>query len=236
MYILMVRLKVKEDRIDDFIAASIGDARGSVLNEPGCRRFDIIQAADDPTSFAFCEVYNDEDAFSAHTTYPHFKEWDAAVKGMFDGDPEVSFCKPVFPRGDANWDSHRTNIVEDPYFASSLHVIHAPKFVLEDKVDAFIDAVSLDGVGSTHEEPGCLRFDVYQNVKDPTEIYLYEVYANPDAFEYHKGTPHIKQWVETVKDMYDTSRDGGGRVGRNVWPPDNWAWSSGKPIGRPGIF
>ena len=229
MYILMVRLKVKEDRIDDFIAASIGDARGSVLNEPGCRRFDIIQAADDPTSFAFCEVYNDEDAFAAHTTYPHFKEWDAAVKGMFDGDPEVSFCKPVFPRGDANWDSHRASIVEDPYFASSLHVIHAPKFVLEDQVDAFIDAVSLDGVGSTHEEPGCLRFDVYQNVKDPTEIYLYEVYANPDAFEYHKGTPHIKQWVETVKNMNDTSRDGGGRVGRNVWPPDNWAWSSGKP-------
>ena len=229
MYILIVRLMGKEDRIDDFFAASIGDARGSVLNEPGCRRFDIIQAADDPTSFAFCEVYNDEDAFAAHTTYPHFKEWDAAVKGMFDGDPEVSFCKPVFPRGDANWDSHRTNIVEDPYFSSSLHVIHAPKFVLEDKVDAFIDAVSLDGVGSTHEEPGCLRFDVYQNVKDPTEIYLYEVYANPDAFEYHKGTPHIKQWGETVKDMYDTSRDGGSRVGRNVWPPDNWAWSSGKP-------
>ena len=28
MYILMVRLKVKEDRIDDFIAASIGDAQG----------------------------------------------------------------------------------------------------------------------------------------------------------------------------------------------------------------
>ena len=229
MYILMVRLKVKEDRIDDFIAASIGDARGSVLNEPGCRRFDIIQAADDPTSFAFCEVYNDEEAFAAHTTCSHFKEWDAAVKGMFDGDPEVSFCKPVFPRGDANWDSHRANIVDDPYFASSLHVIHAPKFVQKDKVEAFIDAVSLDGVGSTHEEPGCLRFDIYQNVKDPTEIYLYEVYANPDAFEYHKGTPHIRQWVETVKEMYDTSRDGGGRVGRNVWPPDNWAWSSGKP-------
>ncbi len=229
MYILMVRLKVKEERIDDFIAASIGDASGSVLNEPGCRRFDIIQAGDDPTSFAFCEVYNDEDAFAAHTTYPHFKSWDAAVKDMFDGDPEVSFCKPVFPRGDANWDSCRTDIVDDPYFASSLHVIHAPKFVLKDQVDAFIDAVSLDGVGSTHEEPGCLRFDVYQNVKDPTEIYLYEVYVNSDAFEYHKGTPHIKQWVETVKDMYDTSRDGGARVGRNVWPPDNWAWSSGKP-------
>ena len=230
MYILMVRLKVKEDRIDDFIEASIGDAKGSVMNEPGCRRFDIVQAADDPTSFAFCEVYNDEAAFAAHGEMAHFKVWQEAVGDMFDGEVGVSFCKPVFPAGDGNWDSYRSHIVDDPYFASSLHVIHAPKFVKEEHVDAFIKSVSADGVGSTHEEQGCLRFDVYQNVNDPTEIYLYEVYANPDAFEYHKGTPHIKQWVEDVKDMYDTNRDGGARVGRNVWPPDNWAWSSGKPI------
>ena len=123
----------------------------------------------------------------------------------------------------------RDGIVEDDYFASSLHVIHSPKYVQEDKVDAYIEAVTLDGIGSTHEEPGCLRFDVYQDVNDPTGFYLYEVYANPDAFEYHKGTPHISKWVETVKDWYDTSRDGGARVGRNVWPPDNWAWASGKP-------
>ncbi|MBG82129.1 MAG: antibiotic biosynthesis monooxygenase [SAR202 cluster bacterium] len=229
MYILMVRLKVKQDHIGEFISASIGDAEGSVLNEPGCRRFDIIQSADDPTSFAFCEVYNDEDAFKAHTTYPHFKKWQDAVGDMWDVEPEVSFCKPIYPRGDANWDSYRDGIVDDPYFSSSMHVIHAPKFVKQGHVDAFIESVTKDGIGSTHQEPGCLRFDVYQNVNDPTELYLYEVYANPDAFEYHKGTPHIKKWVEEVKDMYDSSRDGGGRVGRNVWPPDNWAWSSGKP-------
>lgn len=193
MYILMVRLKVKEDRIDDFITASIGDAKGSVMNEPGCRRFDIVQDANDPTSFAFCEVYNDDAAFEDHKTYPHFAEWDTAVKDMFTEAPEVSFCKPVYPRGDASWDSYREGIVDDPYFASSMHVIHAPKFVQEDKVDSFIEAVTLDGIGSTHEEPGCLRFDVYQNVNDPTELYLYEVYANPGAFEYHKGTPHIKE-------------------------------------------
>ena len=81
--------------------------------------------------------------------------------------------------GDATWDSYRAHIVDDEYFASSLHVIHSPKFVQADKVDAFIESVSADGVGSTHEEQGCLRFDVYQNVNDPTELYLYEVYANP---------------------------------------------------------
>ena len=63
MYILMVRLKVKKENIDDFIKESIKDAVGSVDIEPGCRRFDIIQDQTDPTLFAFCEVYDDEEAF-----------------------------------------------------------------------------------------------------------------------------------------------------------------------------
>jgi hypothetical protein len=41
-------------------------------------------------------------------------------------------------------------------------------------------------------------------------------------------SPHIAKWRETVKDWYAGERTG-GRRGRNVWPPDNWAWSSGKP-------
>ena len=232
MYILMVRLKIKVDKVEEFIKASIGDGEGSVRNEPGCRRFDIIQDGTDPTKFAFCEVYNDKAGFEAHTKYPHFEKWRDSTSDMFETDPEVSFCKPVFPSGDANWDSVNADAVEHDYFSSSLHVIHVPKYVQKDKVDAFIEAVKLDGIGSTHEEPGCLRFDVYQNIDDPTELYLYEVYVNPDAFEYHKGTPHIKEWAATVKDWYDEDRnDGsGGRVGRNVWPPDNWNWSSGEPL------
>ena len=233
MYILMVRLKVKADRVDDFIEASKGDGIGSVLDEPDCMRFDIIQDDEDPTLFAFCEVYNDEAAFQHHTTTPHFIKWRDVSADMFDPDvpTEVSFCRNVYPRGDGKWDAERPGAVDDPHFAQgTLHVIHAPQYVQEDKVDDFIAAVTLDGIGSTSEEPGCLRFDVYQNINDPTELYLYEVYANKPAFDYHVGTPHIKKWRDTVADWYDESRKGqGGRRGRNVWPPDNWNWSSGKP-------
>jgi len=52
--------------------------------------------------------------------------------------------------------------------------------------------------------------------------------VNKAAFEYHTKTPHIAKWRETVKDWYAGERTG-GRRGRNVWPPDNWGWSSGKP-------
>ena len=92
----MVRLSVKEDKVDEFIKESIGDAEGSVRNEPGCRRFDIIQDSTDPTQFAFCEVYDDEEAFKAHTTYEHFKIWAKNTEDFYSAETEVSFCKPVY--------------------------------------------------------------------------------------------------------------------------------------------
>jgi autoinducer 2-degrading protein len=230
MYILLVRLSVKKDKVDEFIKESIGDAEGSVRNEPGCRRFDIIQDSTDPTQFAFCEVYDDEEAFKAHTTYEHFKIWAKNTEDFYSAETEVSFCKPVYPNENVIWDSLRENSSDHEYFSnSSLMVIAAPQYVKEENVDEFIDSITLDSIGSTNEEPGCLRFDVYQNVNDPTELYLYEVYSNADAFEYHRGTPHIKNWQETVKDMYDESRKGqNGRRGKNIWPPDNWEWNSGQ--------
>ena len=153
MYILMVRLKVKQDHINDFIKASIADGTGSVLNEPGCRRFDIIQDETDPTLFAFNEVYNDEAAFEHHKTTPHFKQWDTVVKPILDGAVEVSFCRPVYPLGNANWDAHRPGAVEDPAFASSLHVIHAPLPIQPDKVDAFIAASVFRRFGTVCARP-----------------------------------------------------------------------------------
>ena len=230
MYILMVRLKVKKENIDEFIKESIKDAVGSVDIEPGCRRFDIIQDETDPTLFAFCEVYDDEKAFEAHGTYDHFKIWFETTKPFYESEIEVSFCKPIYPNKNVIWDAARENYSEDDYFSNgSLMVIAAPQYVKQENVKEFIDSITLDSIGSTNEEPGCLRFDVYQNVNDPTELYLYEVYANADAFEYHRGTPHIKKWQSEVKDMYDESRKGqNGRRGKNIWPPDNWEWNSGQ--------
>ena len=130
MYILMVRLSVKEDKVDEFIKESIGDAEGSVRNEPGCRRFDIIQDSTDPTQFAFCEVYDDEEAFKAHTTYEHFKIWAKNTEDFYSAETEVSFCKPVYPNENVIWDSLRENSSDHEYFSnSSLMVIAAPQYV-----------------------------------------------------------------------------------------------------------
>ena len=141
---------------------------------------------------------------------------------------QVSKCKPVFPIGDAQWDSHRPDAVAHPAFERGLHIIHAPLPIKPERVDDFIESLKGDAIGSTREEPGCLRFDVYQNEDNPAELYLYEVYVNQAAFDYHTKTPHIEEWPKTVENWYSGERVG-GRRGVNIWPPDNWNWSSGKP-------
>ena len=118
--------------------------------------------------------------------------------------------------------------MQDAAFERGLHIIHAPLPIKPERVDDFIESLKGDAIGSTREEPGCLRFDVYQNVDNPAELYLYEVYVNQAAFDYHAKTPHIQEWRKTVENWYAGER-GGGRRGLNIWPPDNWNWSSGKP-------
>ena len=194
-YILMVRLKVKEEKIQEFIEESIGDAACSVKND--------IQVVEDLILFKKTQVIrlNSHSAkfmttkmHSKHTQLTNiFKIWAENTKDFYSAETEVSFCKPVYPTDNVKWGSARDDFSDHEYFSnSSLMVIAAPQYVKKENVQEFIDSITLDSIGSTNEEPGC-RFDVYQNLNDPTELYLYEVYSNADAFEYHRGTPHIKK-------------------------------------------
>lgn len=100
-----------------------------------------------------------------------------------------------------------------------MYVILAPIQIKPGYAEQFIEAVLLDAQGSVNNEPGCLRFDVIRDEEDPNRIYLYEVYKDKDAFEYHKTTPHINKWRETVKDWWVEPRPPVGK-GTNVWPTD----------------
>ena len=225
---------MKPERLESFLQEMIDDAEGSVLHEPGCRRFDVIQDEDDPTKIGLCEVYNDQAAIDDHLTRPHFTHWRETTADWVVGPAAVSQCRVIFPAGDGNWDSLRSAAVKSPAFSRGLYVVYAPLLVQDDRVQDFLDALCLDAIASVNEEPGCLRFDIFQNKENPAELYLYEVYVNELAFDYHVATPHFEQWFETTKGWYapgfsvDESEDVVN--GSNVWPPDNWQWGSGMPL------
>lgn len=44
------------------------------------------------------------------------------------------------------------------------------------------------------EEPGTLRFDVYQDPQDNNALYVYEAYRDRAAFEAHKRNEPYRRW------------------------------------------
>ena len=81
MIIVLVYVHVKEDRIEAFKTASLENASNSLL-EPGIRRFDVIQQADDPKRFILVEVYLSEAAQAAHKETDHYQNWRDTVAEM----------------------------------------------------------------------------------------------------------------------------------------------------------
>jgi quinol monooxygenase YgiN len=80
MYIVLVLLKVKSERLPEFEAALLHNARESVARDPGCVRFDVSQHIDDPTRWVLHEVYDNAASHAAHRQAPHFLAYDAVAQ------------------------------------------------------------------------------------------------------------------------------------------------------------
>jgi autoinducer 2-degrading protein len=88
--------------------------------------------------------------------------------------------------------------------------------------ERFVEAMLEDARGSLASEPGCVRFDVIQDEKQPNRIYLYEVYRDRAAFDHHMTTPHFIRWRDTVRDWFLSPPVVGS--GPSIFPADaDWA-------------
>ena len=74
-------------------------------------------------------------------------------------------------------------------------------FVLEvqlrikaDNVERFMKQV-LENAQHARKEAGCRQFDVLVDPHDSTQVMLYEVYADEQAFEAHQQTVHFKKYL-----------------------------------------
>lgn len=78
MYVTLVNVQVKKEHIDDFIEACRLNHEASI-REPGNRRFDILQQAEDPCRFALYEAYDDAASAAEHKQTAHYLQWRDSV-------------------------------------------------------------------------------------------------------------------------------------------------------------
>ncbi len=101
MLVVHVHVRVKPEHVQDFLNATLANARESV-KEPGIARFDVLQQQDDPTRFVLIEAYRTSEAPAAHKETKHYQVWrDTVAPLMAEARSSVKFGN-VFPN-DEKW-------------------------------------------------------------------------------------------------------------------------------------
>lgn len=67
--------------------------------------------------------------------------------------------------------------------------------------DAFLPLVLENAAASVRDEAGCFRFDVMTSAAEPDQVILYEIYADPAAFERHIQTAHFENFDRVTRDL-----------------------------------
>lgn len=98
-----------------------------------------------------------------------------------------------------------------------MYIVHVHVHVKPEFVDAFIQA-TLENARHSVQEPGIARFDVIQQMDDPTRFVLVEVYRTPEDPARHKETAHYQKWRDTVAEMMAEPRT--GIRYQNLFPED----------------
>ncbi len=79
-------------------------------------------------------------------------------------------------------------------------IVHIDVHVKPECVEAF-KAATLTNARLSLLERGVLRFDVVQQVDDPTKFVFIEIYRDAAASAAHKETAHYPVWRDTVAPM-----------------------------------
>jgi len=96
MHMIIVRLEVKPERVDDFlrlVSFNVSQSR----KESGNLRFDVVRSVDNPALFRLYEVYRDEAAVRAHQATAHYAKWRAEIEGLLVTPRVSEKFTSVFP-------------------------------------------------------------------------------------------------------------------------------------------
>src|SRR6516164_8142064 len=83
---------------------------------------------------------------------------------------------------------------------SGMFGIFATIKIKSNQRDGFLGTIRETAFRSVSDEPGCVRFDVFQDLADENRYILYEVYTDEEAFKEHLATSHARSAMERSRD------------------------------------
>jgi quinol monooxygenase YgiN len=94
-YVIIVDFQIKPGSKAQFRQLVDANARDSCRNEPGCRRFDVLEVPEDANRVLLYEIYIDREAFEAHVQTAHFAIFNKA-SALHVTQKKVVACNLVY--------------------------------------------------------------------------------------------------------------------------------------------
>jgi (4S)-4-hydroxy-5-phosphonooxypentane-2,3-dione isomerase len=93
--VVTVRFVLHPERLHEFTARVIENAKMSLEIEPDCLEFEVCADQERPEVFLY-EKYTDAAAFQYHSALPHFKDFAESTNSMI-AHREIKTYTPKFP-------------------------------------------------------------------------------------------------------------------------------------------
>jgi (4S)-4-hydroxy-5-phosphonooxypentane-2,3-dione isomerase len=81
-FVIMVDFRLKPGAKSVFRRLIDDNARASCRDEPGCRRFDVMESPSEADRIVLYEIYDDRAAFGAHIKTSHFAVFNEASAAL----------------------------------------------------------------------------------------------------------------------------------------------------------
>lgn len=98
MHVTLVNVLVKPAHVEEFITATRLNHEASI-QEPGNRRFDVLQSPENPSHFILYEAYASAEAAAAHKQTAHYLAWRDTVADWMTEPRQGIRYEGLFPRG-----------------------------------------------------------------------------------------------------------------------------------------
>ena len=99
-----------------------------------------------------------------------------------------------------------------------MFIFQVHHYIKPEMIEAYREA-TLENARLTIQEEGVLRFDFFQDAKDPTHFSLFEVYRDIAARDKHLETAHFLKWKEVY--LQTCERRGNGDEFNALFPSES---------------
>ena len=186
-------LQIDPAQLDRFAVQANENIRQTRRTEPGVTAFYSAAEKDRPDRVRVLEIYADADAYQNHLHTPHFQKFHAATSRMvvehklFEAVPVKLGAKPGLPP--AGVQVRIAELVIDPA-----------------KLDAYKAAVVEEIDASIRAEPGVFAIYAVALKDQPNHLRFFEIYADEQAYQHHRATPHFQKYVNATQSAITARR------------------------------